>query len=261
MADFEHRLENRTQAYGMEQLLRFVGPPAVVGLPKLMTRDAKRLDQMAAPRRRARRRQDQGGSVAALVAIAQCDPLGRVDQGEDARARGGQQAASKLEPTPKQFQMQLAQYQDEELIRALRLDAQGRRRARHRLLPRFRREEGPEREAPPGRARRARGAPRPQQPDDIKRILAIAASRRARRRARPGVPAHRRDAARAGGREALRPVQDRQVEGAPRRRRDRPQDVDGEEHRRVHGASCPRATRRRASRCPRRSLTARCSAI
>jgi hypothetical protein len=47
MADFEHRLEDRTQSYGMEQLLRFIGPAAVAGLPKLMTRDAKRLDQMA----------------------------------------------------------------------------------------------------------------------------------------------------------------------------------------------------------------------
>src|SRR5438876_38946 len=42
MADFEHRLENRSQAYGMEQLLRYIGPTAVVGIPKLMTRDAKR---------------------------------------------------------------------------------------------------------------------------------------------------------------------------------------------------------------------------
>src|SRR6185369_14856577 len=47
MADFEHRMENRTQAYGMEQLLRYIGSTAVVGLPKLMTRDARRLDQMA----------------------------------------------------------------------------------------------------------------------------------------------------------------------------------------------------------------------
>src|SRR6185369_16213834 len=46
MADFEHRLENKTQAYGMEQLLRLIGPSAVAGLPKLMTREAKRLDQM-----------------------------------------------------------------------------------------------------------------------------------------------------------------------------------------------------------------------
>src|SRR6185369_17370749 len=29
MSDFEHRLENRSQAYGMEQLLRYIGPGAV----------------------------------------------------------------------------------------------------------------------------------------------------------------------------------------------------------------------------------------
>src|SRR5262249_37886941 len=46
LADFENRLENRSQAFGMEQLLRYIGPTAVAGLPKLMTRDAKRLDSL-----------------------------------------------------------------------------------------------------------------------------------------------------------------------------------------------------------------------
>jgi hypothetical protein len=48
MADFERRLENRTQTYGMEQLLRMLGPESVVPLPKLMTRDARNLDKMSA---------------------------------------------------------------------------------------------------------------------------------------------------------------------------------------------------------------------
>jgi hypothetical protein len=47
MADFERRLDNKTQTYGMAQLLKSIGPSAVVGLPKLMTRDTRRLDQMA----------------------------------------------------------------------------------------------------------------------------------------------------------------------------------------------------------------------
>ena len=47
MADFERRLENRTQTYGMEQLLRYLGPESVVGLPKLISRDSRNLEKMA----------------------------------------------------------------------------------------------------------------------------------------------------------------------------------------------------------------------
>jgi hypothetical protein len=46
-ADFERRLDNKLQGYGMEQLLRYLKGPGVAGLPKLMTRDANRLEQMA----------------------------------------------------------------------------------------------------------------------------------------------------------------------------------------------------------------------
>ena len=116
MADFEHRLENRTQSYGMEQLLRFIGPTAVAGLPKLMTRDAKRLDQMAGLVAELGDDKAKVAASAALVAIAQytlSDDWTKVKKPELQAIN----AASKLEPTEKQFQAQLAQYQDEELIR------------------------------------------------------------------------------------------------------------------------------------------------
>jgi hypothetical protein len=47
MADFENRLNNRSQAYGMEQLLRHIGPSAVKDLPSLMTRESRNLGKMA----------------------------------------------------------------------------------------------------------------------------------------------------------------------------------------------------------------------
>src|SRR5690606_3082411 len=47
MADFENRIENRNQQYSTDQLLRLLGPQSIAGLPKLMTRDTKRLDKMA----------------------------------------------------------------------------------------------------------------------------------------------------------------------------------------------------------------------
>jgi hypothetical protein len=118
MADFEHRLENRTQAYGMEQLLRFIGTSAVAGLPKLMTRDAKRLDQMAGLVAELGDDRTKTAASSALVSIAQyvlSDEWLKVNKPQLEKAN----AASKLEPTPKQFEMQLATYQDEELLRVL----------------------------------------------------------------------------------------------------------------------------------------------
>ena len=45
--DFEDRIENATQQYGIEQMMRFLGAPSVKGLPGLMTVDAYRIDRMA----------------------------------------------------------------------------------------------------------------------------------------------------------------------------------------------------------------------
>ncbi len=116
IADFEHRLDNRSQAFGMEQLLRYVGAPAVAGLPKLMTRDAKRLDQMATLVAELGDQKAKEAASAQLVAIAQyvmSDEWTKIKEPELKAAN----AASRLEPTPKQFDAQLAQYRDEDLVR------------------------------------------------------------------------------------------------------------------------------------------------
>ncbi|MEZ4293604.1 MAG: hypothetical protein R3B70_01410 [Polyangiaceae bacterium] len=116
MADFEHRLDNRSQLYGMEQLLRMIGPTAVVGLPKLMTRDTRRLDQMASLVAELGDAKTKEAASAALVGIAKyiaSDEWMKVKKPELETAN----AASKLQPTPDQFQMQLLTYQGEELMR------------------------------------------------------------------------------------------------------------------------------------------------
>jgi hypothetical protein len=115
-ADFEHRLENRTQSYGMEQLLRLMGPPAVAGLPKLMTRDAKRLDQMSSLVAELGDQAAKDEASANLVAIAKyvTSPEWVKNKTPELQAAN---AASKLTPTEKQFEAQLAQYQEEELFR------------------------------------------------------------------------------------------------------------------------------------------------
>ena len=117
IADFEHRLDNRTQLFGMEQLLRHLGPPSVVGLPKLMTRDSRRLDQMASLVAELGDPKTKEAASTALVGIAKyiaSDEWMKIKKPELEAAN----AASKLQPTPDQFQMQLITYQGEELMRA-----------------------------------------------------------------------------------------------------------------------------------------------
>ncbi|KYF58488.1 hypothetical protein BE04_37270 [Sorangium cellulosum] len=116
MADFEHRLEDRSQAYGMEQLLRFIGPPAVAGLPKLMTREAKRLDQMASLVAEYGDPQAKEAASANLVAIARFVTSSEWVDAKKPELQAAN-AASKITPTEKQFEAQLAQYQEEELFR------------------------------------------------------------------------------------------------------------------------------------------------
>jgi hypothetical protein len=116
MADFEHRLENRTQIFGMEQLLRYLGPESVIALPKLMTREARKLDQMAALIQELGDPKTKDLGSAALVAIAKYVTSEDWTKNKKPELQAAN-AASKLEPTEAQFKAQLSQYQDEDLFR------------------------------------------------------------------------------------------------------------------------------------------------
>src|SRR5258708_13318812 len=45
--DFERRLDNTSQMFGMEQMMRTIGAPAVKGLPALITADSSKYDRIA----------------------------------------------------------------------------------------------------------------------------------------------------------------------------------------------------------------------
>jgi len=116
MADFERRLEARGQAYGMEQLLRVIGAEGVVGLPKLMTKDARKVDAMASLVAELGDAKTKEAASAALVEIS------KWIQSEDwAKTRTPElkdsNAAQKLTPTEDQFKKQLATLQDDELVK------------------------------------------------------------------------------------------------------------------------------------------------
>lgn len=175
MADFEHRLENRTQAYGMEQLLRFVGPAAVEGLPKLMTRDAKRLDQMAGLVSELGDAKTKEAASTALVAIATyvtSDEWTNVKTPEVQAAN----AASKLAPTEAQLKAQLAQFQEEELFRVFgAMKKVGGRPAIDYCLSLAAQKEQSEKRRQAALAA-IEGKLDRNNPEDLKRVLAIASS-------------------------------------------------------------------------------------
>ncbi|MFO0619063.1 MAG: hypothetical protein U0414_41120 [Polyangiaceae bacterium] len=125
-ADFENRLENRSQKYAMESLLEMVGAPGVAGLPKLMTRDARFLDREASLVAKHGTTETKEAASAALVAIAKyiiSDEWKAVMKPkiEEANRLGGivfdESTPEKAEQAKKRFDKQMELARDEELIR------------------------------------------------------------------------------------------------------------------------------------------------
>lgn len=116
MTNFAERLEESSQLYGVEQVLRELGAEGVARLPEQMVPGAKKLDRMADLVSEIGDAKTKTAASQALVVVAkdiasdhwikQKEPL--VDAANK---------ASKLNPTPEQFKAQLDQYQEEELLR------------------------------------------------------------------------------------------------------------------------------------------------
>ena len=116
IADFEHRLDARGQASSMEQVLRAVGSEAVAGLPKLMVRDARKLDAMALLVADIGDDKAKDAASAALVEVARwvtAEDWAKVRTKELEKSNADQ----KLTPTPEQFKKQLELLQDDELMK------------------------------------------------------------------------------------------------------------------------------------------------
>lgn len=118
MKDFEHRLENRNQKTGMEQLLRLLGSDGVKGLPDKITRDSRALDKIGSLIDELSSPATREAASARYVEIAKwiTSPEWYEAKKQVVEASNKTQ---KLEPTPEQFQQQMDQYQDEELMRVL----------------------------------------------------------------------------------------------------------------------------------------------
>jgi hypothetical protein len=116
MTNFAERLEESSQLYGVEQVLRELGSEGVTGLPAQMLPGARKLDRMADLVAELGDPKTKEAGSKALVAVAK-DIASEHWIQQKAPSVEAANKASKLSPTKEQFQAQLEQYQEEELLR------------------------------------------------------------------------------------------------------------------------------------------------
>jgi hypothetical protein len=116
MEDFERKLAERAQAYGMEQLLRHIGPSAVVGLPAKMSKQSRSLAKVAALIAKIGGKDTKEHAGKKLVEIVSYTAS---EKWRDSKAPELKEANRKagFDPTKKQFDKQLTDFQNESVVR------------------------------------------------------------------------------------------------------------------------------------------------
>ncbi len=112
--DFENRIENNSQQYGIESIMRFLGAGSVRSLPALINENSTKVDKIASLVA------DQGDADTkqktsdALVALAKrFDSQGWVDKERPIVQASDVSSGQKV--TPAQLEAQIKQYQDQQL--------------------------------------------------------------------------------------------------------------------------------------------------
>jgi hypothetical protein len=114
--NFADRLDDSSQLYGVEQVLRELKAEGVHNLPDLMLPGAPKMDRMADLTAELGDPETKLRASTALVAVAKSVNSDEwVAQKKPAVELANKQ--SKLSPTPDQLKAQLSQYQEEELLR------------------------------------------------------------------------------------------------------------------------------------------------
>jgi hypothetical protein len=116
MADFERRLTDNTQAYGMEQLLRHIGPSSVVQLPSRMTRDSRQLAKLADIVAKIGTKDTREAAGKALVEIATYVSSEEWRKTKLPELKEANRTAG-FDPTEKQLDAQMAKFQEESVTR------------------------------------------------------------------------------------------------------------------------------------------------
>lgn len=116
LTDFSNRMDDSSQGYGMEQVLRYLKAPGVRGLPAQIQVDAPKLDRICDLIAELGDTPTKLEASKRLVAVAREIESDRWRKSQEPRLEAANRA-SKLNPTKEQFQKQLDQYQEEELLR------------------------------------------------------------------------------------------------------------------------------------------------
>jgi hypothetical protein len=118
LADFEKRLGDNSQLYGLEQVLRAFGAASVKGLPSLIGPQAGAIERMADLVAELGDPETKEAAGQKLVEVAkEINSQKWIDQ--KAPQLEAANKASKLTPTPEQFKEQLTNWQDESLTKIL----------------------------------------------------------------------------------------------------------------------------------------------
>jgi hypothetical protein len=116
MTNFAERMEESSQLYGTEQVLRELGAEGVERLPAQIVPGGKKIDRMGDLIAELGDAKTKDAASQAFVAVAQ-DIASEHWIQQKSPAVDAANKRSKLNPTPEQFKAQLEQYQEEELLR------------------------------------------------------------------------------------------------------------------------------------------------
>jgi hypothetical protein len=116
MGDFAARMDESSQTYGMEQVLRELKADGVRQLPNLIDPQAKKIDRMSDLVAELGDSETKQRASNKLVEVARY-VASQKWKDEKAPAVEAANKASRLTPTKEQFAMQLDQYQEEEVLR------------------------------------------------------------------------------------------------------------------------------------------------
>ncbi len=114
--DFGRRMDDPGQLYGVEQVLRFLGVDGAKTLPRLLVPGAKKIDRLASLIAELGDKETRLAASKNLVVVAEATASEKWLQ-QKAPSVEAANKASKLAPTKEQFDKQLQQFQEEELLR------------------------------------------------------------------------------------------------------------------------------------------------
>jgi hypothetical protein len=114
--DFEMRIESSSQQYGIEQMMRFLGAPAVRPLPAMFNTESTKIDRMAGLVADLGDPETKQKASEALVALAkQIESPEWVAKQTPLVQQANERA--KVNATPEQVKQQIAKFQDQELTK------------------------------------------------------------------------------------------------------------------------------------------------